>query len=123
MCNPGSIILYFQQLVIEQVTVASVPMRENQTNDSVTPRTCDSATPTGAGSLCQEHDNVKRIPIKAPALRLHEKNSHYVSIKLPGSEKQNCLTTVCSVRQEETLKIRSVPTSCCSNFEVPTTSW
>lgn len=70
-------------------------------------RTCDSSTPNAAGYLCQVHHNVKRVPIKALMSRLHEKISHYVLVKLPGCEKQNCLITECSTCQEENLKIRA----------------
>jgi hypothetical protein len=73
------------------VTVTSAPVGENQTNDTVTPRTCDSAKPSAAGYLCQEDHHVKRVPIKAPMSRLHKKISHFVLVQLSESEKQKCL--------------------------------
>jgi hypothetical protein len=91
MCNSGSILCDFQQVVIHQMTAASAPVGENQM--TVLRRTCDNTTPSAGGYLCQEHHNVKRVPIKAPMSRLHEKISHYVLVKLPGSEKQNCFIT------------------------------
>ena len=70
-------------------------------------RTRDSSTPSAAGYLCHAHHNVKRVPRKSPMSRLHEKISHYVLVKLPGSEKKNCLITECSTCQEGNLKIRA----------------
>ena len=105
MCKSGSTLCDFQQAVIHQTTAASAPVGENQT--IVLTRICESTTPSAGGYLCQEHHNVKRVPIKAPLSRLHEKISHYVLVKLPGSEKQNCFITEYSVCQEGNLKIRA----------------
>jgi len=73
------------------MTAASAPVGENQM--IVLTRICDITTPSAAGYLCQGHHNVKRVLIKAPMSRLHEKISHYVLVKLPGNEKQNCFIT------------------------------
>jgi hypothetical protein len=62
----------FQQVVIHQMTAASAPLGENQL--IVLTRTRDSTTSSAGGYLCQEHHNVKRVPIKAPMSSLHEKN-------------------------------------------------
>jgi len=105
MCNSGSILCDSQQAVIHQITAASAPVGENQM--IVLTRTCDNTTPSAGGYLCQEHHNVKRVPIKAPVSRLHEKISHSVLVKLPGSEKQNCFITEYSACQEENPKIRA----------------
>ena len=87
------------------MTAASAPVGENQM--TVLTRTCDSTTPSAGGYLCQEHHNVKRVPIKASVSRLHEKISYYMLVKLPGSEKQNCFITEYSACQEGNLKIRA----------------
>ena len=105
MCNSGSRVCDFQQAVIHQMTAASAPVGENQM--TVLTRTCDSTTPSAGGYLCQEHHNVKRVPIKASVSRLHEKISYYMLVKLPGSEKQNCFITEYSACQEGNLKIRA----------------
>jgi type VI protein secretion system component Hcp len=86
------------------MTAASAPVGENQM--IVLTRTYDSTTPSAGGYFCQDH-HVKRVPIKAPMSRLHEKISHYVLVKLPGSEKQNCFIIQYSACQEGNLKIRA----------------
>jgi hypothetical protein len=72
MHNLESRLLDFMQVLIEQLIASTVPMEENRTNDSVTQRICDSATPTAARPR-QAHPHVKRAPQKDPASSLDGK--------------------------------------------------
>jgi hypothetical protein len=49
----------YMEVIIEQVTASTAPVKETGTNDSDTPRTCDSATPTAVGPSSHTHDHVK----------------------------------------------------------------
>jgi hypothetical protein len=80
-------------------------------NDSLTPRTCDSAALTAAGPSSQTHHHVKTAPKKGPVPRLDGKILCHMLLKLPGIEKKNCVIRQCRMCTEN---IRSGRTFFCT---------